>query len=191
MALLSLSLRKVNDMAFKYTLIVLFFSIFSAVASDRGDSMAGAMSVFPIDVKMISEGLNGQGDVMYFASGEQLTKAGFEVILPSEIRNNGTLVLTSSKTGMVIYKGDYKNGQIIILDIDEQLLSDGGLDLLGIQFWDVDRKLLYSCEQQKAFKIWAPKSIVTINVLPQPKPDGLIQGSMYCYDAYIHKAIKK
>ncbi|GMB66215.1 hypothetical protein PPNK14_41070 [Pectobacterium parmentieri] len=155
-------------------------------------TMAGAFRVFLIDDERISDVLNGedyQYNPSYHPSGPNLYKTGFEIIIPDGITKKGYLALISAKTQNVLYRGYYSDKQSIIFDVDYRLLDEEGFDFLRIEYFDFDKKLLYVCEQQKAFKLWVAGSISTITILSARKLDEEVDGFTYCYEANIYKKI--
>lgn len=152
-------------------------------------TMAGAFRVFSIDDERISDVLNGEGEHHYSPSGSNLYKTGFEIILPDGIPKKGYLVIRSAKTYSTLYSGTYTDKESIIFDVDHRLLDEEGFDLLRIEYFDFDKKRIYVCEQQKAFKLWVAGSISTITILPVRELDDEVDGFTYCYKTDIHKKI--
>ncbi|ACX89985.1 hypothetical protein Pecwa_4261 [Pectobacterium parmentieri WPP163] len=174
----------------RFFLLLLCMS-FANYVNAEGLKMAGAFRVFSIGDERISDVLNGEGYDHYHPSGSNLYKTGFEVILPDDITKKGYLVIRSAKTQNTLYRGIYTDKESIIFDADYRLLDEEGLDFLRIEYFDFDKKLLYACEQQKAFRLWVAGSISTITILSAKKPDEEVDGFTYCYEANIYKKINK
>ncbi|ENC6659392.1 hypothetical protein [Aeromonas hydrophila] len=126
---------------------------------------------------------------------EVLGQVGIEFVLPDNSLSKSTVKIMSyrlyDKAQSNIYVGPYK--EIIALDADKALLGEGkskddGYDSLKITFIDAKNRTTYTCEQERPFHMWQVNKVVTINFLPQRKPDK--NGQPYCYDAYIHRNLK-
>ncbi|MCW2475441.1 hypothetical protein J5067_12625 [Candidatus Symbiopectobacterium sp. NZEC151] len=152
-------------------------------------TMAGAFRSYSINDERISNVLNGKGYYHYHPVGSPLYQTGFEIVLPEGVVQNGYLVIDSAKVHSVLYRGDYSNRKTIIFEFDDRLIEEEGFDFLRIEYFDFKKKIIYVCEQQKVFKLWAAGSIVTITILPHEKIDEGEGDPTYCYEANIHKKI--
>lgn len=151
--------------------------------------MAGAFRVYSITDERISNVLNGENYYHYHPLGSPLHQTGFEIVLPAGVVQKGYLAIHSAKADGVLYRGHYSNRKTIIFEFDDRLLNEEGFDLLRIEYFDFKKKIIYVCEQQKAFKLWEVGSIVTITILPNEKIDEALGDWTYCYEANIYKKI--
>lgn len=152
-------------------------------------TMAGAFRIYSITDERISNVLNGKNYHHYHPLASPLYQTGFEIVLPKGVIQNGYLVIRSAQAQSVLYRGHYSNRKAIIFEFDDRLLNEDGFDLLRIEYFDFKKKIIYVCEQQKAFKLWEVGSIVTITILPHEK---MVEGEgdpTYCYEATIDKKI--